>query len=143
MDFKALKTAGTMIGVGTGIGGAIGIVDQMVDVERGIEDGSLQTYKNSVMRHMRYGAIAGLGLYGFSHTSNKALYTSMLGIGAGIGTISGIQNQIGASKIYNDAHTDANSLFQSGIRIGAAGMLNGAGAYGGYEVARRIAKGAF
>ena len=141
MDFTALKTAGKIAGIGTGIGGAIGVVDQMWDVERGIDSNTPEAYKNSAIRYMKYGAAAGLGLYGLGHTSNKKIYATLLGIGGGLGVAKGIQNQVNASKKYNDTYADPYSLTQSGARFGAVGLLNGAGAYGGYEVARRIAKG--
>lgn len=141
MDFRALKVASTMSGVGAGIGSVTGILDQATDVENGIDDNTPKAYANSIKRHVGYGASIGLGVYGLSHMSSGKLFGAAAGIGAGIGIYKGIQNQINASKNYNNAYADPYSLAQSGVRIGAVGLVQGTAIYGGFEVAKRIAKG--
>lgn len=141
MNFHALKTAGAITGVSTGIGSVIGILDQATDVENGIDSNTPQAYANSVKRYMGYCAMTGLGLYGLTHMSSGKLFGISAGIGAGIGVYKGIKNQIYASNRYKDAYADPYSFLQSGTRFGAVGLMAGSGVYGGVEVARRIAKG--
>ena len=73
--------------------------------------------------------------------------TTMTAVGAGLGVIKGIDNQIYASKHYNgpgygpgEATADIKSLTMSGLRYGAQGAMYGLGAYGALEVAQAIIK---
>ena len=73
--------------------------------------------------------------------------TTITAIGAGLGVIKGIDNQIYASKHYNgpgygpgEARADARSLTMSGLRFGSQGALYGLGAYGALEIAQSMLK---
>lgn len=148
MNFHSLKTGMTFSGIGAGTGIITGLLDQATDVENGIDSNTPQAYFNSVKRHMGYGASIGLGVYGLTHMSSGKIFGLAATIGTGIGIYNGIQNQIYASQHYNGpgygpgkAEADFESLAISGTRYGGLGLMAGSGIYGGYEVARRIAKG--
>jgi hypothetical protein len=77
-------------------------------------------------------------------------FVTFAGIGAGLGAIKGIDNQIYASKNYNgpgygpgEARADFPSLARSGLRYGAQGAVYGLAAYGALEVAQNMLKKSF
>lgn len=149
-----LKTAALIAGGGAALSSSAGAIYHAGMVEdyghNFGTDNSLKGYAGRAVRDASYGAMAGLGVYGLFNTSNKKASSILMGVGVGLGAIKGIKNQIYASQHYNspqygpgEARADIGSLAKAGGTYALGGAVVGSGIYGGYEVARRIAKGVF